>query len=365
MTEPQAPSCTPGHTNVTELAMNMLQKSDGTAQFTCNICGIAVVKLMATELDFVKKYKRHHQLCVDHVRDREYIPTSKDDDGDLSCNWCGEKLPELPAVAGGSPKLETIADDSAVISALANMTQNITNLSQISVKLLRDANMNQMLGRFFKHHITEEFTDPAVDYLQLGKSFTGLGLVMTYLGSMFLTVDRERTEAKVKTETASYSEGSSSGATSSTTAPTATSPAILAPIFLPRFDCWIQLPETVNGWDGERAHSFIQQLSSSLHSRNAGHVPYQTRFGFTNVPKPQGGKGKVFPIVQLRFRSADAVRHCGKILKKPYKFGDQDMEFIMHEDGTTSSHEITEPMAAPSTEPSTASAPAASLVPSE
>ena len=344
MTEPQAPACAPGHTDVTELAMNMLQKSDGTAQFTCNICGVAVVKLMATELDFVKKYKRHHQLCVDHVRDREYLPTSKDDDGDLSCNWCGEKIREIPTPTVKSDKREVTADDPAIISALAYMARNITTMSQASVNLMDNVDINQMLTKFFTHHITEDFTDPAVDYLQLGKSFTGLGLVMTYLGSMFLTVDRERTEAKVKTETASSSAETASSSAPPAPVPTATSPVatpstitVSAPTALHPFERWIELPKTVNGkdyhWDSELAHKFAQQLSSSLVYRDAEHAPYYFRFTCVS---------NVHPVIVLRFRNADAVHHCGTILYKPFKFDNQEMTFTMHEAKIVSSFEITE-----------------------
>lgn len=91
------PSCNPDHNDVTELSMNMLQMSNGTTQFTCNICNTEVVKstMIKSDVEFTKKYKRYYKMCVDHVENRKYIPTSKDDDGDLSCNWCGEKLPEV------------------------------------------------------------------------------------------------------------------------------------------------------------------------------------------------------------------------------------------------------------------------------
>ena len=98
--------------------------------------------------------------------------------------------------------------------------------------------------------------------------------------------------------------------------------------------CWIELPEKVNGrdyrWDALQAEKFINQLSRSLDYRDAGHAPYEHSFG--RMKKLRGfRKGRLYPVVRVCFRNADAQRHCGNILKKPYKFDYQDMKFEMHE----------------------------------
>lgn len=86
----EVPVC--DHDNVEHVSMNPLQKSDRTVQFKCKTCRSDVIKSIVTDTSFIKLFKRRHKLCVDHEKDREFIPVVKQDDGSTACNWCGEVL---------------------------------------------------------------------------------------------------------------------------------------------------------------------------------------------------------------------------------------------------------------------------------
>ncbi len=80
------------HNDVTNLEINMLQASDGFTRYKCKHCGETIKKDVGKDVEFNRSYKRHYNLCVDHENKDSYIPTYKNSNDKMCCNWCGVEV---------------------------------------------------------------------------------------------------------------------------------------------------------------------------------------------------------------------------------------------------------------------------------
>ena len=71
------------HDDVTQLEINMIQASDGFTRYKCKSC---------KDVEFNRFYMKYYNLCIDHESDDLEIPTYKDSEGKICCNWCGVKV---------------------------------------------------------------------------------------------------------------------------------------------------------------------------------------------------------------------------------------------------------------------------------
>ena len=83
------------HEDVAQLDINQLQMSDGKTRYTCRTCEHVVVK---DDIEFNREYKRHYGLCRDHYDSNAYVPTYKDNAGNICCCWCGIPICEKRAI---------------------------------------------------------------------------------------------------------------------------------------------------------------------------------------------------------------------------------------------------------------------------
>ena len=74
------------HDDVAQLEINQLQMQDGNTRYKCKTCEHVVIK---DDIEFNRSYKRYYGLCKDHYDGNEYVPTYKDNAGNICCCWCG------------------------------------------------------------------------------------------------------------------------------------------------------------------------------------------------------------------------------------------------------------------------------------
>ena len=81
------------HNDINNLEYAHLQASDFNTRYKCKNCNEMIIKHINKDIEFNRKFRRHHNLCVKHEDFQNHeLPTFVNDKGKKCCNWCGIEL---------------------------------------------------------------------------------------------------------------------------------------------------------------------------------------------------------------------------------------------------------------------------------